>query len=145
MRALTLLLCFLTSGCVAIASLMDAVQSAGATPADRRALLPRATKDFNSAVYWGDGSRALTFVEPESRGEIAAIISTNRDKEQPVETSVVFNDFDEYAWEAKVTVRWKYFKIPYYIVEERQQLQEWHYTLGRGWRVVSLKDKKAGS
>lgn len=130
------------NACIAMAPVLQAAQSVGATPGDRRALLPQAVSDFNSALYWGDPSRAMALVLPEGAQGVALQMKKKRDGERMVENRVEGIEFDQDAWTAKVDVIYKFFKVPFYIVVDQRQVQEWRFSIGNGWKLASIKETK---
>ena len=107
----------------------------GATKADRMALLETRMKDFQSVWKDGKSMRILPFVERESWGNFKTHLRANRGKETIFEADVDFIDFDEDGYQAEVEVIVKYYRVPYYVVDERVEREIWNFSLKNGWQI----------
>jgi len=124
-------------GCGLIAPVAESVQSVGITAGDRQALLPNELTKFNTALFWGRAPDALAYVLPESRESVQAQLRKGRDQERLVESKVDNIDYSEDGYDATVEVTFKYFKVPFYIVTERHEVQKWRFTIRNGWKLLS--------
>ena len=125
------------SGCILV-PFFQAFKESGVTADDRMALLEPQAKRFFDSVMMGDKTRALTFVLPESRSELSKRIKGRSDEERVVESK-----FEEVAWaedarQATITVKVRYYKVPYYIVETRLEEQQWEFTISDGWKLRNM-------
>ena len=132
------------SGCGLIAPLVGSVHSIGVTEGDRQGLLPEELKSFNTALYWGTPQQALSHVLPEGRQTVSEQLRKSRSEERVVDSKVEYVDFADDAYTAKVDVTFKYYKVPFYIVTERKELQTWKFSMNGGWKLESREFKKEG-
>jgi len=133
-RAMGALVVMMLSGCI-IVPFIQAFKETGATPADRMALLQPEAKKFSDAVVMGNKIAAMAFVLPESRSEVSKQIKGKNEDEKVVETRFDDVQWGEDAWNATVTMKVKYFKVPFYIVETRTEEQRWEFSMADGWKL----------
>lgn len=139
--ALTLTL-LVAPGCF-LAPLFDSMHKAGVTEGDRVALLPMAVKKFHEALMWGDPNGGLAFVEHENFEAIKNDLRKRSRTEKVVESAVQSVDFRENAFYADVEVGIKHYQVPFYIVQERRELQKWHFSMTEGWKLQSREVLKS--
>lgn len=132
-----LLLCTL-SGCF-LAPIIEGVSEMGATPSDREKLLAKDIKKFNEALYWGNPGRALAYTDDVARMTVSDQIKARRDTERIVESKVSNMEFEPSSYKANVEIQVKYYKIPYYLVTERTEVQDWEFFVGSGWKLTGRK------
>ncbi len=125
------------TGCGLIAPVAESFHSVGITAGDRKGLLPDQLSKFNNALFWGRGQDALRYVTPEGRDSVLEQLRKGRDEERVVESKVGIIDFSEDGYDATVDVTFKYFKVPFYIVTERKELQKWKFTISDGWKLTN--------
>jgi len=126
---------FNLTGCGIFAPLIQSARSVGVTPSDRRNLLPEELAKFNNALYWGSFDDALSRTLPEAREEILTQIRKNRELERLVESKVDYIDYAEDAYSAKVEITTKYYRVPFYVVTDRNEQQTWKFTISGGWKL----------
>ena len=126
------------SGCF-LAPAIDAVGNIGFTKSDRTRLLPKTVNKYHEALYWRKSNEALTYVTEESRELLAQDIRKTLKEERIVESKVEAMDFSENGKEATVEVVVKYYKEPFYLVNERREHQDWQFNISDGWRISSRK------
>ncbi|MCB0353970.1 MAG: hypothetical protein KDD64_10610 [Bdellovibrionales bacterium] len=131
---LGVLLCL--QGCI-IAPLIDSFKETGISESDRQRLLERQVKEFHQALFWGKPSLALDIAEEESRDELRRFMRDTKRKERIIESQIEYLDFDDGSTEADVDVAVKYYRIPYYVVNERIERQHWRFSYASGWKFVS--------
>ena len=122
------------AGCF-LAPAINSVREAGLTEPSRRMLLAKDVRQFSEALYWGDAGKALAYVTAESQATFRDQIRTSKKSERIVETKVENVVFTEGSYEADVDVSVRYFKVPFYVVNERLERQAWRFNLTDGWRI----------
>ncbi len=125
------------SGCILV-PFIDSYKSIGVQRGDRERLLQEELVQFNRARFWGEKSQALQFTKPESRKEIQKLLRSQKD-ERIVESEVEFIDFIDEGYEANVSTMVKYYRVPYYVVEDRIENQGWAFTHASGWKLQSIE------
>jgi hypothetical protein len=144
---LFLLVCFgvvfSSSGCL-LAPAIESFNKLGVTEADRQALLAERFKKFSDALYWGEPGEAIAFVAPKSREALEPDFRSIRKSEKIVDSHVESVGFSDNAYKAKVDVMVKSYKIPFYVVNERNETQDWEFTIKSGWLLVSRSETKEG-
>lgn len=117
----------------------------GFSQADREKLLPGVVKKFQDALYWGSPNQAIEFVSADRRRDMMTQLSKDVDGIRIVESKIGAINYSEESRKATAEVTIKFFKVPFYIVTERIELQEWQFTLSDGWKLNSKSDKPKGS
>lgn len=131
------------SGCF-LAPAIDSFNKLGVTASDRQALLEDRFRKFSDALYWGEPGEAITFVTPESRADLEPVFRRIRKQEKIVDTKIESVGFSDNAFTAKIEVTQKYYRVPYYVVNERTESQEWEFHVNGGWLMVSRSEIKQG-
>ena len=126
-------------GCVALVPIVKSYSEIGVTEGDRMALLEEKVDTFNDAMYWGKMQRALEMSDKTNHDSLRRELRRRKKEERVVETEIEFVDFSEEAYKANVDVLVKYFKVPFYVVNERLERQEWEFETGMGWKFVKLE------
>lgn len=126
-----------------MAPAIDSFNKLGVTPSDRQALLEDRFRNFSEALYWGEPGEALTFVTPESRSDLELIFRRMRKHEKVVDSRIESVGFTDNAFTANIEVTQKYYKIPYYVVNERTENQVWEFHLNGGWLLKSREELKS--
>ena len=121
-------------GCVLI-PFVQAFKETGATEGDRKALLEPEARKFADAMVLGNKSLAATVVMPESWPSISKQIRSRNEEERVVETKLDDVQYSDEARKATVTVKVRYFQVPFYIVKLRIEEQHWEFTMGDGWKL----------
>ena len=124
------------SGCILVPAI-ESVSKAGLTAGDREALLPDVIKQFNESLYWGTPGKALKLVAEDYRAGFMAEYRKKDPSEHVVESKPEMFDYSDDAFSAKVDVLIKYYKVPFYVVENRRELQVWNFSLTGGWKLAS--------
>ncbi|MCI5064746.1 hypothetical protein MRY87_03360, partial [bacterium] len=114
-------------GCILVPFINSAKQS-GLMREDRERLLQEEVTKFHRVRFWGKPMQALAFASREGRGEVEDFLRAHSKNEKVVESEVELIDYAEDAYEAIVSARVKYYRIPYYIVEERIEKQDWTFS-----------------
>jgi len=127
---------FLLSGCF-LAPFIGAFKDSGATQGDRERLLSLDVKRFTEAMSWGSAGPILAFVDESAQKQVQEQLNEKADTERVVESKISNVDFANDSFDANVLVKVKYYRIPYYIVQERKENLGWKFTLGSGWRLMS--------
>jgi hypothetical protein len=137
-RHLVTVLCLLCipafSGCLLV-PFIEAFRQTGATEADRMTLLPPQVKKFTDAVGWGNRTEATSVVVPEYRKEISNQLKKLGEEERIVESKVEDVEWSDSAFAAKVSVKVKFFLVPYYVVKSRVEEQQWVFSMAGGWKL----------
>ncbi|MBN8549079.1 MAG: hypothetical protein J0M12_07185 [Deltaproteobacteria bacterium] len=131
------------SGCF-LAPAIDSFNKLGVTESDRQALLEDRFRKFSDALYWGAPGEAITFVTPESRGDLEPEFRRIRKQEKIVDSRIESVGFSDNSFTATIEVLQKYYRVPYYVVNERTESQEWKFHINGGWLLVSTKEVKDG-
>jgi hypothetical protein len=126
--------------CVAVSSFIQAYSEIGMSESDRAGLLTKTMKDYGNAVYWGDAGKILAFSTEDFQESLKGQLRKAKGKERVVETEVDFVDFKEESNLAEVDFKVKYYKVPYYVVEERRELLTWKFDLGSGWKLSAREE-----
>jgi len=139
--ARVLVVCFLAfslSGCVLV-PWIDSYKKIGVSEADRQSLLQERVLDFQRAVYWGRPEAALAFVKADVRDDLWRVIRAKGDEEKIVDSKIEYIKFEEESYAAEVDVAVKYYRVPFYVVEERVERQQWTFTIADGWRYSAME------
>lgn len=136
---LALLLSLLSVNACVLLPVIEAVKKSGATESDRMALLSQDIKQFTDYLSWADKVGASQFVADEARAEIMKQYSDIGQSERIIESQLNDVRWEDSAHVAKVALRVKYFKVPFYVVNIRTENQEWVFAMSTGWK---LKERK---
>lgn len=131
------------NGCF-LAPAIDSFNKLGVTESDRQALLAERLKNFSDALYWGQPGEALAFVAAQSRAELEPELRRIQKQEKIVESKIEGVGFSESGYKAKVDVVVRYFRVPFYVVNERAETQNWEFGLSGGWQLVSREQRAQG-
>ena len=127
---------FVCTGCPLV-PFIDSFKKMGATEVDRKNMLKKTVDSFHNKVLAGEFMHISDFILPESKDEVILGLRKNRKTEKIVETNIDLIDFDEDAKNAEVEVIVRYYKIPYFIVLDRIEKQEWTFVGVRShWKLV---------
>jgi hypothetical protein len=129
---LALCLAMTFSGCLIAAPFIDAFKKMGATESDRQELLQARLKHFADALYWGKGEAQL-FVDESAPDELKRSLSTIRENQRVVESKIRSVVYRDGATEADADVVVRYYKVPYYVVQNRYERQTWKFSHTSGW------------
>jgi hypothetical protein len=124
------------SGCVLV-PFVQAFKETGVTAGDRKALLGQEVKKFTDAIMWGSKSEALSIVAEESREEIARELGGLSEEERIVDSKVDEITWGDDAYTATVKLKVRFYKVPFYVVKNRVEEQQWNFSVGTGWRLTS--------
>jgi len=135
-----------TSSCV-LMPIINGFNEMGATSSSRQELFKTAVKAFNNAMQSGDMTTAIAFIDKENielRTQVKTELRRNKRKEKIVNSEIDFVEFDDSSYKAEVEIRTKFYIIPYYIVNERLEIEEWEFsTLNeKKWHLISRKIEK---
>jgi hypothetical protein len=123
------------SGCVLV-PFVNAFKQTGVAEGDRMALLAPEVKKFSDGIAWGNKTAALEVVADRSREVISKQIRDVGEEERIWECKVDEVAWSEDAYKAKVAVKVKYYKVPFYVVKTRIEEQRWEFSLATGWKLV---------
>jgi hypothetical protein len=143
-----LLALFILSGCVALAPVIETYRQLGVSSSDRAALLDKHVKDFHEAIYWGQSHTALSLADESVRVELREKIRDAHKNVKLIDSKIDFVEFNDDVNEAKVDVAVKYYKVPFYVVNEKVEQQEWKFGAGSGWKyygTIKTEERNAGS
>jgi len=93
---------------------------------------------------WGKQLQALSFAEPDSQATIRQFLVQHGKDERVVESEIESIEFSPDAYAAIVNSRVRYYRVPYYVVEERQENQEWSFSLSGGWKIKDVEVETRG-
>lgn len=125
------------SGCFII-PFVQAFKETGATEGDRMALLEPEARKFADAMVLGNKQLAMTVVMPESRTTISKQIRGRNEEERVVESKLDDVQYTEAARKATVTLKVRYYKVPFYIVKSRLEEQHWEFSMSDGWKLRDM-------
>lgn len=131
--SMLVLLCSL-SACVALAPVIETYRQLGVSSSDRAALLDQHVKTFHEAIYWGQAHTAMSFADESARVELREKIREAHRNVKLIDSKIDFVEFNDDINEAKVDIAIKYYKVPFYVVNERVEQQEWKFGAGSGWK-----------
>lgn len=132
-----------SSGCF-LAPAIDSFNKLGVTSSDRQALLAERIKLFSDALYWGEPSEAMLFVAPAHRVTLEPEFRRIKKQEKIVENKIESVEFSEDARKAKVEMTVRSYKVPFYVVNDRTEIQNWEFNLSDGWLLASRAESKRG-
>jgi hypothetical protein len=135
----------LFSGCELMVPFFNMYHESGVSEADRKLLLKPQVKAFVDALRTNDIDKALMCIDdehPEVREALLQDLKRARRKEVVVSSETELVLFSDTSHKAAVEVLVKYYEIPYYIVNEREEKQDWVFTLHNKWKLVSLRIEK---
>jgi hypothetical protein len=121
-------------GCILV-PFIDAFKKTGVAEGDRMQLLAPEVKKFTDALSWGSKTDALTVVADDSRTAIMKQLKGLGEDEHVVEAKVDEVEWIQDAYKAKVSVKVKYYKVPYYVVNTRVEEQQWEFSVAGGWKL----------
>lgn len=139
LRLLALVSCCLLQSCI-LAPFIDSFSQAGVTKNDRMRLLGEEVQRFNEALYWGRPDEALRFARADARATLQPGIRKLAKEEKVVDAKVEYVDFAEDAYSAEVNMVVRSYKVPVYIVQNRNEKQKWDFSLTDGWKLVSREE-----
>ena len=96
-------------------------------------------KEFHEALYWGSADMAIAYVEDSQRAALRPIIKSMSSGEKTVDSKIDSTVFSDDVFEATVEVKVRAYKVPYYVVDERTDIQKWQFSMSSGWQLVELK------
>jgi hypothetical protein len=123
------------SGCVLV-PFVNAFKQTGVAEGDRKALLAPEVKKFSDGISWGNKGVALDVVADESREAISKQLRGVGEEERVWECKVDDVIWTDDAYKAKVSVKVRYYKVPFYVVKTRIEEQRWEFSLAKGWKLV---------
>lgn len=145
-RAFAMLLlvsaCFVQQGCF-LAPAIDSFNKLGVTESDRKALLGERIHRFRDALYWGEPGEAIAFVLPQSRQMLEPAFRRIRKEEKIVDSRLESVEFLENGYKADVEMIVKYYRVPYYVVNERTEKQVWEFNMSDGWLLSERKEARS--
>lgn len=130
-------------GCVLV-PFLQAFKETGSTESDRMALLEPEARKFSDAMVLGNKQIAMTVVMPESWPTVSKQIRGRNEEERVVESKLDDVQYSEAARKATVTVKVRYFKVPFYIVKSRIEEQHWEFTMSDGWKLRDFAATEEG-
>jgi hypothetical protein len=130
---------FILQGCIFV-PILDGFNNTGVTSGQRAAKLPKAVKEFQDYVFWGDVDKALAMAEPEYRKELSQSLMKLPKEERVVEIKMLSADYSEDAYDADVVVQTKSFDKRTLAVHERNVAQKWVFYIGSGWVIKELNE-----
>jgi hypothetical protein len=116
---------------------VDGVKKIGLTKNDREAMLPKTVSDFQDLLYWNKFQLASGMIKEDVRSKQIKELVKQYKGYRLVETKTDYLDFDEDGSRATVTITTKRFKVPFYVVEDYTEDQQWEFSISDGWKFVS--------
>ncbi len=133
-------LCFFLEGCI-FAPLLDSISKTGVRKTDRQAILSEQAARFHDALYWGNVNDTLSFVVPEKRSHLEPILKGFTKNRRVIDAKAEDLDFSEDSYSAVVSVRLRSYKIPYYVVEDKIQIEKWVFSLSDNWMLEDITEE----
>ena len=130
----------LLQGCI-LAPIIGSVSDLGVRRSDRERLLAQDVRRFNDALFRGNSVDAVKFASVDVRSKLLESLSARKKDERIVENQIAginFTDDDGYQADVQVTV--KYYRVPFYTVQERSEKQSWKFSLGGGWELIGREE-----
>ncbi len=124
-----------SAGCVLV-PFVNAFKQTGVAEGDRMALLAPEVKKFSDGISWGNKGAALEVVSDEYRETVSKQLRGMGEEERIWECKVDDVTWSEEAYKAKVSVKVRYYRIPFYVVKTRIEEQRWQFSLATGWKLV---------
>lgn len=137
---LLILLPVVFSGCF-LAPAIDSFKRLGVTRDDRMRLLAPQVKKFEESMSWDDSSSALAMVDEKQRVALSGEFRRQLKSERVVDHKIVNLEFSDDAYTATAEVVVRAFKVPYYVVRERTELQKWRFNVSDGWKLTGREEK----
>ncbi len=131
------------NACV-LAPFIQSFKEIGVTEADRIVLFEKTMKDFEVAWQAGRLSRVLRYADESNRDSLSQLLRKSKKNEKVVDITVDDVAFNEDAREADAEVIVKYYEVPYYVVNERIEMEKWIFTVNTGWRLKSKEVLSSG-
>ena len=132
---LAIALCLCT-GCV-VAPVIDAYNQLGLSKVDREKLLPKQVNAFQDHIHWGTPNESLQYVRVDKREKVGEQLEKGYEGVRVVESKVQSIQYNDASDVADVTLKVKYFKVPFYVVTDRVEKQHWEFSLSDGWQYIS--------
>lgn len=132
------LLSFLEIGCILVPAI-DSVKRLGVTAGDRERLLNQEIKKFQEVLFWGNPQEVMAFASEEAQPSLREYLKQFGHDQRVVESKVKSIDFADDSYSANVEVGIKYYRVPFYMVNERFENQKWKFSMAGGWKLVSLQ------
>ncbi len=133
---------FFLNSCVALAPVMETYRQMGVSEADRMQLLEQRVREFHDSIYWGRPHTALQLSDESARPDLRRRVRDRRRKEKLVDSKVDFVEFDDDAYEAKVDVLIRFYRVPNYVVKERVETQDWRFSTVSGWMYFGTEKEE---
>lgn len=129
-------------GCF-LAPAIDSFNKLGVTAGDREKLLAERIRGFNDAVSFGQPGDAELFFVPENRAVLEKVFRKERKQQKIVDSRIESVGFSEESRKALVEVTVRYYRVPFYIVNERTEMQEWRFLGTSGWFLAARNEAQA--
>ncbi len=100
-------------------------------------MLPKTVSDFQDLLYWNKFQLASGMIKEDVRSKQIKELVKQYKGYRLVETKTDYLDFDEDGSRATVTITTKRFKVPFYVVEDYTEDQQWEFSISDGWKFVS--------
>lgn len=134
---IVLLLSLLLSGCV-LAPLMSGINESGMTENGRQFSLNRSVKEFSSALFWQNYSKAQRFALVDGDLNVKQSLTGGASNARVVEAKVEDVYFTEDSYKAEVSMSLRVQDYDTMIVAPKNQKQSWVYSMEDGWKLKSL-------
>lgn len=143
LKAFLPVLFLVLQGCIFVPAI-DSVSRLGVTRSDRERLLAEQIKKFQEVLFWGNPNEALRFARDDARDDVRRYLKQISQEERVVESKVKSIDFSGNSYAAEVEVGVKYYRVPYYLVNERFENQKWEFSTVGGWKIVAIGGSPQG-
>jgi hypothetical protein len=129
-------------GCILV-PFINSFKQIGATKADRKVLLEKDLKEFNTAMRAQRFDAALQYVDQAYMNEFKNTLRSRMRSEKIVDMNVEMFDLAEDVRSGQIDMVMRYYEVPYYVVKDRLYEQDWAFSSGswklRGQREVAIQ------
>ncbi len=133
-----------TSGCL-FSQLGGPLDDMVATPSVKAERLNKRLHTFHQALYWGSINEAANFVLPENKRKFVLGEKDNKRGQKLVDMEVESVIIDEDGETATVDVRIRYYRIPSYTIEVRNEVETWQFKrFNGGWFLKERSIEELG-
>lgn len=142
-RSISLLLALSLNGC--IVPIISGFRQMGLTANSREELLQNDLQVFHAGMQRNEMQTVLNYIGDDAdaglRDQVRDELRSAKRKEKMVEAGIDFVDYSDESRRATVEMRIKYYKIPYYVIKERLETEEWAWHTSDGWKLASREVK----
>jgi hypothetical protein len=128
------------SGCVLV-PVLDSVKNSGITEYQRKALLEKEIKNLQNARFWGERPDLMIYFNPENLDALQREPLMVPEGQRMVSSKIIMTTYEKEAFKAQAEVKINFYDTNSLIVSSREELQNWDFISGTGWKLSALKLK----